>query len=173
MSIMINQEYVKQYLDYNPNTGELTWIKKPSKKTVLGTRAGSLCSTSGYRRIRLNNKFYVEHRIIWLWVYGHFPKEHIDHINHVRDDNRLSNLREVTIAENARNRTKHQNTKVGEVGIWYCKRRKRYIAEIKLNQKKVYQRSFKNVEEAIQARRAKALELGFHENHGDTSPLKR
>ena len=51
--------------------------------------------------------------------------------------------------------------------IWYCRRRQRYIAEITYNQKKVYQRSFIDIDEAISHRKAKLLELGFHPNHGD------
>lgn len=162
---MLNQEIVRRYLSYDEHTGQLTWIKKPSKKTIINSRAGNN-NKSGYRTITLFNKKYPEHHIVWLWWYGKLPEEHIDHINHIRDDNRVSNLREVSIGENARNRTK-RNSKVNEVGIWFCKRRKRYIAEITFKGKKVFQRSYEDVEEAIQARETKALELGFHENHGN------
>lgn len=163
---MLNHSFVKEYLDYNPNTGHLTWIKKPSKKIALGSRAGSLHKVSGYRQVYFMGKTYPEHRLIWFWLYGQFPKEQLDHINHCRDDNRIDNLRQVTHSENCRNRTR-QRTSIDEAGIWYCKRRKRYIAEITLNQKKVYQKSFIDVDEAIHQRKAKLLELGFHPNHGD------
>lgn len=166
MSIMteLTQALIHEYLDYNPLTGELTWIKKPSKKINKNTRAGVLKS-SGYRQISFMGKSYPEHRLIWFYMHGKFPDEHLDHINQIRDDNRLSNLREVTISENARNRSRHES-RVDEVGIWWCKRRKRYIAEITLKGKKVYQKSFDNIEQAILERKAKAIELGFHENHG-------
>lgn len=162
---MLSQELVKEYLDYDETTGHLTWIKKPSKKIYINSRAGSL-HKSGYRQIYFMGKTYPEHRLIWLWVYGVMPTHEIDHINHIRDDNRLCNLREVTRAENSRNRTR-QRTRIDEAGIWWCKRRKRYIAEITFNQKKVFQRSFVSIDEAISQRKAKLLELGFHENHGD------
>lgn len=156
---MLNQSELKEYLDYDPNTGHLTWIKKPNKGTVLYSRAGSLTS-SGYRKVKLFGKQYLEHRLIWCWVYGNYPSQHLDHINHIRDDNRISNLREVTISENARNR-QTKNSKTGEQGIWYCKRRQRFIAEIVLNGKKVYQGSFIDPDEAIQQRRNKEIELGL------------
>lgn len=163
---MISQDKLKEFLDYDPDTGELTWKKKPSKKVAKNSRAGSL-SKDGYRHVIFSGKKYPEHRLIWFYVHGEFPKEQIDHINHKRDDNRLCNLREVTHSENARNRTKNKSSKVQEVGIWFCKKRQRYIAEITLNQKKVYQRSFENIDDAIQARKEKAKELGFHDNHGE------
>lgn len=162
----ITQQLLKEYLNYNEVTGVLTWIKKPSKSTVVNTRAGSLVSSTGYRSISLFGRSYPEHHIIWCWYYGKFPKLQIDHQDQVRDNNRIANLREVTQVENARNRSRRQNTKVNEAGIWFCRRRKRYIAEITMNQKKVFQQSFEDVEDAIRARRAKLKELGFHANHG-------
>lgn len=163
---MLTQAKLQEYLHYDPNTGFFTWIKKPNNKILKGTRAGTT-HKNGYRQINLLGKKYVEHRLAWLYMYGQFPKELIDHINHDRADNRLCNLREVSIAENARNRIRNSNTRVDEAGIWWCRRRKRYIAEITLNQKKVYQKSFTDIDEAINQRKSKLLELGFHENHGE------
>lgn len=162
---MLNHSDIKQYFDYDETTGHLTWRKKPGKSIMLNSRAGCIHKSSGYRQVYFQGKTYPEHRLIWFWVYGELPEE-IDHINHIRDDNRLCNLRAVTRAENSRNRTR-QRTRIDEAGIWYCKRRKRYIAEITFNQKKVFQRSFIDIDEAISQRKAKLIELGFHENHGD------
>lgn len=159
MSTILNQSELKQYLDYDANTGHLTWIKKANKGTVINSRAGSL-TPSGYRRVKLLGQQYAEHRLIWCWYYGHYPSQHLDHINHIRDDNRIINLREVTISENARNR-KTQNSKTSERGIWYCRRRDRFIAEITLNGKKVYQGTFKTSDEAIKQRKLKETELGL------------
>lgn len=169
---MLNKEQVtqvllKEYLNYNPTTGELTWIKKPSKRANIGQRAGSLIPKSGYRSINLFGRSYPEHHVVWCWYYGYWSKKFIDHIDHVRNNNRIQNLREVTALENAQNKRKLENTKVGEAGIWYNKRRHRYVAEITVKGKKVFQQSFVNVEDAITARRAKLTELGFHVNHGN------
>lgn len=162
----LTHELLTSYLKYNETKGEFTWIKRPNKNIHLHTRAGTKNAT-GYRVISLFGKRYLEHRLAWFFVHGEMPEHEIDHINQIRDDNRISNLRQVTRSENQRNKTR-KDSRVDEVGIWWCRRRKRYIAEITLNGKKVYQKSFKDIDEAIQQRKAKALELGFHDNHGKT-----
>lgn len=161
----ITQALLKEYLDYDPKTGYLTWLKKPSKRSNINERAGSLVPKTGYRSITLFGKSYAEHHIIWFWIHGHWATM-LDHINQIRDDNRAVNLREVTVAENAQNRRRRVETKVNEAGIWYNKRRHRYVAEITVKGKKVFQRLFVDVEDAITARRAKLKELGFGINHG-------
>ena len=162
----ITQAKLKEYLNYNPITGNLAWRKRPSKNIHLHTRAGTL-DKNGYRYISLLGKRYPEHRLIWCLVHGQFPDGDIDHINQIRDDNRLENLRVVSKAENARNRTR-KNSRLDEVGIWWCRTRKRYVAEITKNGKKVYQKSFTDIDEAIKQRKLKSIELGFHDNHGQT-----
>lgn len=166
MSKTSNFGFLFEYLRYNETKGEFTWIKRPNKNIHLHTRAGTK-NSAGYRVISLFGKRYLEHRLAWFFVHGEMPEHEIDHINQIRDDNRISNLRQVTRSENQRNKTR-KDSRVDEIGIWWCRRRKRYIAEITLNGKKVYQKSFKDIDEAIQQRKAKALELGFHDNHGKT-----
>ena len=166
MSKTSNFDFLFEYVRYNETKGEFTWIKRPNKNIHLHTRAGTK-NSAGYRVICLFGKRYLEHRLAWFFVHGEMPEHEIDHINQIRDDNRISNLRQVTRSENQRNKTR-KDSRVDEVGIWWCRRRKRYIAEITLNGKKVYQKSFKDIDEAIQQRKAKALELGFHDNHGKT-----
>lgn len=162
----LTQEQVKEVLDYNPLTGLLTWKRKPSKSVVVGTVAGSK-HKNGYSYTQLYGCNYPTHRLIWFWVHGKFPEGVIDHINHDRMDNRLENLREVSIAENMKNKSKLKGTLIGEQGIWFCKRRQRYVSEITLNGKKVMQRTFKLFDDAKKAREDKLAELNFHQNHGN------
>lgn len=162
----ITQVLLKEYLDYSPTTGELIWIKKPSKRANLRSRAGSLIPKTGYRSITLFGKSYPEHHVVWLWYHGYWSAQQLDHIDHNRSNNAISNLREVTIQENAMNRTRRKNTRTDEAGIWFNRRSQRYVAEITRQGKKVYQASFIDVEDAIIQRKLKLVELGFHENHG-------
>lgn len=96
-------------LDYNPVTGWFTW--KTSRVGVKrGKRAGSV-KKDGSRKIRLKGEEYLEHRLVWFYVYGKWPNSILDHINRDRTDNRISNLKEATTRENSRNRP--DNSKYG------------------------------------------------------------
>lgn len=163
----LTPELIKTVLSYDPNTGWLTWISKHhSKRILLGARAGSDVPSTGYRSINLFGRSYAEHILIWFMQTGEWPTGQIDHENHQRNDNRWANLKEVTFIENMRNRTAKRDSITGHQGIWFNKRRNRYVAEIAMNGKKVYQQSFTSATEAKVERNKKLIELGFHENHG-------
>ena len=166
----LTQELIGKALSYDPVTGYLIWkTNLYSKRAIPKKRAGSLVKSTGYRNISLFGRTYLEHQLIWFIYHGVWPSGQIDHINQIRDDNRIVNLRDVSKADNARNRSRNPNSKLGEHGIWYNMRTRKYVAEITLNGKKVYQKSFDDIDEAINERRIKSLELGFHTNHGSQS----
>ena len=163
----LTQDLIAKVLKYDALSGTLIWISNlHSKRAIPNSRAGSLVKSTGYRNISLFGRTYLEHQLIWFICNGVWPSGQIDHINQIRDDNRIVNLRDVSKADNARNRSRNPNSKLGEHGIWFNQRTNKYVAEITLNGKKVYQKSFDDIDEAIEARKAKSLELGFHENHG-------
>ena len=107
---------VRNKFDYDEKTGLLIW-KNSYFKSMNGTRAGSLKKSDGYRRISINGKDYREHRIIWLWKYGYLPENDIDHINRIRNDNRISNIREITPSCNAKNAKISSRNKTGITGV--------------------------------------------------------
>lgn len=163
----LTPQLLRSVLEYDPNTGHLIWIGKfHNKGIVLGSRAGSLVPSTGYRSITIFGKSYPEHILIWFIYYGKWPEGQIDHEDQVRDHNWISNLRDITFKQNMRNKAALRDTVTGHQGVWYNKRRNRYVAEITMNGKKVYQKSFVTAAEAVEARRKKLIELGFSENHG-------
>lgn len=93
---------MQDLLSYSPETGLFTWIGKAARSTRLGAIAGNV-NTDGYRRIRVKGKRYCAHRLAWWFVYGEWPNKEIDHINLVKDDNRICNLRLVTRSQNKQN----------------------------------------------------------------------
>lgn len=147
---MITQEELKQYLDYNKDTGMFTWIQKKAAWQKIGSVAGSL-HHEGYIVIGFNYKPYPAHRLAWLFVYGKFPEKELDHINRIRTDNRIVNLREVTTQQNQFNLTKRQRTTSNYIGVSWNTSRQRYIAQIQVNKQKVYLGLFDNELDAHKA----------------------
>ena len=97
---------VRQLFSYNPINGCL--YRKAGRPRDCNKPAG--CKRErGYIKISVHNKSYLAHRLIWLWRYGDFEAECIDHINGDTSDNRLHNLRCVTLSENQHNQYKHRN----------------------------------------------------------------
>ena len=85
---MISAKLVAKYLEYR--NGHLYWIKAKAKRTKVGDQFGCLHHT-GYRHGKFSGKLYREHRLIWLLLKGTFPDGDLDHINGIRDDNRIEN----------------------------------------------------------------------------------
>jgi hypothetical protein len=91
---------LQELLEYDRVTGKFKWIKARTGVTV-GSEAGTV-RKDGYRQITVNRVIYFAHRLAWLYTYGVWPKDQLDHINADRDDNRIENLQECTHKENHR-----------------------------------------------------------------------
>ena len=96
----LTQNRLRELLFYDNNTGHFTWLK--NRGAGVGQIAGTV-KTNGYIGIMVDRKLYFAHRLVWLYTYGVFPKQYIDHINGDRADNRLANLREATHTQNMHN----------------------------------------------------------------------
>lgn len=107
------KEYIFKNFSYNPLTGKIT---RNDRKNSNGS-----FDKDGYLIIKIKGKQFKAHRLAFLLYYGYFPKKEIDHINRIRTDNRILNLREVTRLENIKNITKKINKNTGEVGIYLDK----------------------------------------------------
>jgi len=145
---MLTQAELKSLLHYNQETGIFTWLKHNSGVSILkaGTNKGN-----GYIQISLKRKRYLAHRLAWLYVYGEWPKQQIDHINGIRDDNRIVNLRDVSRSKNLLNQN-HSNinkrNKSGVVGVSYFPRDNNWVAQFMVNGVTKYLGRYATVEEA-------------------------
>jgi len=104
----MDSDYVRKRLDYNPETGVFIWKPKPGDKWWNANFAGEIAGTinnQGYRQIMIDGKQYMAARLAWLITHGEWPQNEIDHINRVRTDDRMVNLRDVTSTENNNNRS--------------------------------------------------------------------
>jgi hypothetical protein len=113
---MLTQERLKHLLDYDKNTGLFTRKVRTVNSVRVGDIAGGI-NQLGYRAISIDNKIYLAHRLVWLYMYGVFPEKDTDHINMDRADNRLCNLRTATRSQNMRNTGLRANNTTGVKGV--------------------------------------------------------
>ena len=143
---MLTQERLKELLDYDPETGVFVW--KVNKNRA---RAGATAGTKNnrlYTVIRIDRKDYTAHRLAWFYMYGTWPKDQLDHINRVRNDNRIGNLREATMQQNQWNPSKRKDNSSGYTGVGWHKKTEKWMAYIVINMKQKYLGLFNTPEEA-------------------------
>lgn len=131
---MLTQAELKSYLHYNPETGIFTWAKRTSKSVCIGEIAGNT-SFYGYIEIRLLGKLYKAHRLAWLYVYGKLPSGDIDHINRIRNDNRIENIRDIPHSLNIINQKLKTNNTSGIRGVSWDKSRNKWEVKLYINGK--------------------------------------
>ena len=165
---MLTFERANELFKYEPETGLLIRkVATGNNRFHAGTPVG--CSSpNGYLCVRVDKVLHQVHRVCYLLAYGSLPDDmQVDHINHMRDDNRLCNIRLVDNTTNSRNASIGKNNTTGVCGVWVNKRgAKRYCAEIKVNRVKKFLGCFDTLDEAAAARREAELKYGFHSNHG-------
>jgi hypothetical protein len=148
---MLTQERLKEVVYYDPHTGIFTWIKRVSNRISIGQVVGYKEKT-GYIQIRILCGSYRAHRLAWLYVYGNLPKDQIDHVNGIRTDNRICNLREATHQQNCQNLHKAlPGSSSGLLGAWFAKRENKWTSQITLNGKRKWIGYYNTPEEAHEA----------------------
>lgn len=118
---ILTAQKLREVLNYDPETGIFTRKVRLAQRHQVGDRAdfevtgGNL---KGYRRVSLFSQRYLAHRLAWLYVYGKWPEQHIDHINGDRADNRIENLREADDQLNIENqRSARKDSSTGVLGV--------------------------------------------------------
>jgi len=150
---------LRKLFSYNPETGELLDLK---------TGSSPCHKKDGYNSLNRYGFKMSEHRLIMLYMLGKvFPKSEIDHINHIRDDNRWCNLRIVDRKFNSMNLSQHKSNTSGVTGVAWHKQRNKWRAFIMVDYKQVALGLFKEFEDAVKARKKAEQKYGFHSNHGN------
>ena len=150
---------VRQYFDYNPETGELRW-RIGSRRRAAGSIAGTPAKSEKNRVIvGFQGKTYKAHTIIWAYQTGKWCDNQIDHINENPSDNRWNNLREATKSQNMMNISKIISNTSGYKGVGFHKKRKKWRAYIKADGKFYHLGLFETKEEAADAYQNAAKKL--------------
>jgi hypothetical protein len=154
---------LEKMFNYDPETGILTW-RYTSRPDLIGMQCGSI-SSQGYHTVTINGSKFGVHRIIYKMMTNEEP-DIMDHINGKRHDNRWCNLRSVSHQENNFNIGLAKDNKSGFSGVHYRADHDRYTATVRIGSKSHHLGSFKTKAEAIAARQAANIILGFSERHG-------
>jgi hypothetical protein len=123
---------LRELLNYEPDTGQFRWLMPAGRygRIPAGSIAGGIDS-NGYILIRVDGRRYGAHRLAWLYVYGEWPSGEIDHIFGVKHDNRINQLRCVSLAVNQQNlRGPRTNNTSGFLGVSWHKGTKRWVAQM-------------------------------------------
>jgi len=159
MTLLVDS--MSKVLSYDPETGILTWKIDMGQggRIKAGSEAGCICKNTGYLKITLFKRNNLGHRLAWLLHYRELPDKKIDHINRIRSDNRISNLRLVTNSENGKNRKIHINNSSGHTGVNWSKRYSKWMARVKKGNKRVHLGYFENISDAVFAYEKASKEL--------------
>ena len=142
----ISQKRLHELLTYNMETGEFVWLV--NRGTIkAGASAGTYTSNGlGYRQICVDGHVYIAHRLAWLYVYGVWPSHAIDHINGNPSDNRIKNLRNVSLLVNQQNQKKAHRSNRHSKLIGASLSKNKFRARIKINGKDVHLGTFSTQE---------------------------
>lgn len=162
----LTQEFLMGMFDYDYKKGML-FRKCFSNGLFIGLEAaGSASKANGYRQVEILGVSYLEHRLVWLYVTGVWPKDQLDHINKSRSDNRFSNLRQVDNSENQKNTKLRSSNTTGIMGVHVRTDNHKWTARINHNKKRYVLGCFNDFFEACCARKSAEARFGYHLDHG-------
>ena len=131
----ITQEELREMFSYRED-GRLIRRKRRGVRTE-GRVAGTV-RPDGYRQLNIAGKFYREHRLVWLWHYGYFPENDLNHIDRKRGNSRIENLREVSRTCSNRNQGNIASNTSGVNGAYFCAQAQSWVAMVKVARKTLH-----------------------------------
>jgi hypothetical protein len=155
------QSQLKELLHYDPDTGVFTNLVRRNRQALIGCQAGYL-TPAGYIIVSISRIKYQAHRLAWFYLHGIWPKNQLDHINRIKKDNRIINLREATVSENHQNIELQSNNTSGYKGISWRNDISKWEVRICLNRVQTTVGYFKFLPEAIVARKQAEEQLHSH-----------
>lgn len=152
----ITLDYLRTLLALDTETGEFTWLGS----FMTGRKAGTV-DDNGYIKIVIHGIDFKAHRLVWAFVHGEIPHKsmHIDHLNGIKKDNRLANLRLCTAKQNCENAKRHRTNSTGFKGVSFCGNK--FRAYICHNRRQIHLGCFATKEEAHAAYCGAADRLGW------------
>lgn len=151
-----------EILRYDPETGHFYWKQRGCGRQI--DKPVGVLRRNGYRAINIRYHQYYAHRLAWLAVYGAWPEEEIDHINHDPGDNRIANLRTVSHQENSRNRRTYSTNTTRVPGV--DRHGDKWRASITISARRVSLGVYDDLLNACCARKSAERRYEFHANHG-------
>jgi len=148
----LTHETLLLLFDYDPKTGSFIAKVKMGGRTMPGSTPGCL-GTDGYIRIMINGHNYLAHRLAYFYVYKKWPTAYIDHKDRNKQNNAISNLRDVSNSENAYNSSLRKHNTSGEKGVHYARRDNCWRAYINIDGKRINLGSYLSKDSAIAARK--------------------
>lgn len=163
MKKLPSKEMVLKHYSYCSESGVFKYARKTNQRNV-----GDIVKpyATGYVYLHINNKSYAAHRVAYMLCHKDLYELQIDHINHVRHDNRICNLRLVTNKENSKNSSISKRSKTGFVGVLWRKDAKKFRSHIMVDGKEIHLGYFETLIDAVIARIKANKKHGFHKNHG-------
>ena len=161
----ITSERLRAIYAYDPETGFFNLRKKRGNRKV--SQAAGTTSGPGYRSITIEGKKYLAHRLAWHYVFGAWPEGQLDHMNAVKDDNRIANLRIATMSQNKLNAPIAKTNTSGVKNVNWNRRLQKWHARVRIDGKRVHLGLFESMEAAADAYAAAAKK-----HHGQFFRLK-
>lgn len=175
---LVDPKVLAALIDYNTDTGVMIWRERGPDVAggvgysvqwngrYAGQPALAHQMPSGYLTGCVLGVAVRAHRVAWAIANGAWPVGEIDHINGIRTDNRLSNLRDVPKEINGRNQKLHVTNTSGVAGVSFKKDKGLWRARIRIDGRMKTVGTYASFDRAVEARRRAESDLGYHQNHG-------